>query len=319
MTQLSAALRDVPQVNPATSLEIAFGSFASRCDSLNLSKGTVIWYGYIIRDLRRFLTEKGLQDAPQVTSGVLREYLSGLRARGQSSETVFRTWGALKAVFRFMLREGHVPNNPMEHVERPRRERRRIRPLSMIQVRALLEQPDLATIHGLRDRAMMLLMVDSGLRLSEVLGLELNRIDWEERQATVLGKGRRERLVPLGQHSLKALEDYLQVRGAGGSLVFIGRGPRPLNSRTVQLKIKNYGLGAGIEGVRMSPHTLRHTFAIQWIRNDGDIFSLQAILGHATLEMVRNYVNLAQQDVAVKHRKYSPVDRLLGEAHADPA
>ena len=92
--------------------------------------------------------------------------------------------------------------------------------------------------------------------------------------------------------------------------MFVSRCGRRLTSRHVQIMVRRYGRHAEIQGVRVSPHTLRHTFATQYIRNGGDPFSLQAILGHSTLEMVRNYVNLASRDVAIQHKKFSPLDRL---------
>lgn len=306
---------NIPITVPApsvTRLTEACAAFHSRCDSLNLASGTVAWYDQILRDLTRFLESRGVAVLGQVQPARLRDYLSHLRQRELSSETVFRVWGALKAFFGFLGRERLIGDNPMATVERPRRERHLIEPLNMVQVRALLEQPNLKKRQGLRDRAMMLLMVDSGLRLSEVLGLEIRRVHWQEKLVTVLGKGRKERTVPLGHNSASALDAYLQARGAGGVFAFPGRTGKPLDTRVVQLAMKRYGKSAAIDGVRVSPHTLRHTFAIQYVRNGGDPFSLQAILGHSTLDMVRNYVNLASRDVSEQHRKFSPMDRLLG-------
>lgn len=303
--------------NRTISTKDAHAAFMARCEALNLARGSISWYGNILRDLDAFLLRLGICAVSGVSAATIRSYLTQLRDRGQGSETIFRRWGALKAFFRFLHREELIGSNPMSQVERPKREKHLVQPFSMLQVHALLAQPDTAKPTGLRDKAMLLLMVDSGLRLSEVLGLELGRINWDDSQLVVLGKGRKERAIPVSRAVTKALEEYIQVRGAGGQLVFLGRAGRPLNSRTVQVSMRKYGKAAQIQGVRLSPHTLRHTFAIQWIKNEGDPFSLQSILGHSTLDMVRHYVNLARQDVTIKHRKFSPMS--MGRANETPA
>jgi len=197
----------------------------------------------------------------------------------------------------------------MDRVEKPRRERHIIQPLNMAQVHTLLKMPPLKTPQGVRDRALMLLMVDSGLRLSEAISLKTEKIYWEDGLVTVMGKGRKERVVPIGGTTKAALQEYARVRKAiDVPYFFLSRRGYQMKNRYVQVAMRRYGRTAGISGVRVSPHTLRHTFAIQYIKNGGDAFSLQSILGHSTLDMVRNYVNLAQQDVTIQHRKFSPVD-----------
>lgn len=292
----------------------ACAQFKLRCSSRNLSPGTQAWYRQILSGLERFLSgQYEISAMEELTPGHLRSYLSEQTRRGISSETIHRTYGGLRCFFKFLTREGLMHRNPMELVERPRRERQLIRPMSPEQMRALLDQADTRSFMGLRNRAMMLLMLDSGLRLSEVLGLRLSQLDLEAGELIVLGKGRKERRVPVAGFMQRTLRDYLrkrvQTRGAS-DLVFVSRSGRRLTSRHLQLVVKRYGLQAGLTGVRVSPHTLRHTFATQYIRNGGDPFSLQAILGHSTLEMVRNYVNLASRDVADQHRKFSPLDRI---------
>lgn len=287
----------------SASVQAARMAFLDRCRAKDLTQGTIAWYGQILRDLESFLMARTIEDIARVSTISLREYLANLRTKN-SSETTFRTWGALKCFFRFLSSDGLIPTDPMSKVERPRRERRQIKPMSMTQVVSLMSAADV------QYRAMLFLMVDSGLRLSEILGLTMEQLNLIERTVTVFGKGRKERTVPVGAASEHALVDYLALRGAGGSTLFIGRSGNALHPRSVQLRLKRYARSVGISGVRVSPHTLRHSFAIQYVRNGGDPFSLQAILGHSTLDMVRNYVNMASRDVCVQHRKFSPMDRL---------
>jgi len=204
----------------------------------------------------------------------------------------------------------------MERVERPRRERALIRPFSLEQASRLLAAPDARTTPGLRDRAMMMLLLDSGLRISELLSLEAGRVDWLSCSATVMGKGRKERSVPFSAKTAQALLEYAQARSKSpikSDRLFLGKTGKPICRSKARKLILRYGRDAGIEGVRLSPHTLRHTFAVLYVRNGGDSFSLQQILGHSTLEMTRRYVNLASRDVAEQHKKFSPMEALLGK------
>ncbi|MFA4987573.1 MAG: tyrosine-type recombinase/integrase, partial [Candidatus Brocadiia bacterium] len=265
--------------------------------------------------LERFLVQRFEVTAmEEVTPGHIRAHLSQLKARALSSETVHRSYGGLRCFFRFLLREGLIRSNPMELVERPKRERHLIQPLRPEHVRALLEQADTRTFLGLRNKVLMMLMLDSGLRLSEALHLKLADVDVAGGTVLVMGKGRKERRVPFAKVTRHALEAYLVARRrilVPSELLFVSRRGGELTSRHIQILMKRYGEGAGIQGVRVSPHTLRHTCATQYIRNGGDPFSLQQILGHSTLEMVRNYVNLASRDVYDAHRRFSPMDGIL--------
>ena len=283
--------------------------FLSRCYSQNHSELTIDWYNRKLRLLGVFLIQKGVAEIESVSSIHIREYLSFLRQSHQSTETIYRTWGAFKCYFRFLHMEKILKKNTMDRVEKPRREKHIIQPLNMAQVQELLGKPDIKTVSGLRDKALMLLMVDSGLRLSEAINLKTDRIYWSDGSVTVMGKGRKERSVPLGATTKVVMAEYAVIRNKnGGDYFFLSRRGHAMKNRYVQVAMKKYGKMTVITGVRISPHTLRHTFAIQYIKNGGDAFSLQAILGHSTLEMVRNYVNLAQQDVTTQHRKFSPID-----------
>ena len=296
----------------------AYEQFHLRCFSRNLSPGTLAWYKQVLTGLERFLARRyEVLHMEGIEPGHLRAYLCELRARDISSETVHRTYGGLRCFFKFLLREGTLRHNPMELVEKPKRERHLIQPLSAEQILALLDQLDTESFLGRRNRVAMLLMLDSGLRLSEVLTLRLLNVDMETGSALVMGKGRKERRVPFANTTRQALETYLTLRRkipVPSDLLIITSKGRGLTSRHLQIMIQRMGKKAGIEGVRVSPHTLRHTCATQYIRNGGDPFSLQAILGHSTLEMVRNYVNLASRDVYEQHRKFSPMDRLMQQA-----
>ncbi len=286
--------------------------FFLRCRSKNLSDHSLGWYKNVLAGFLRFLEGVGAPSPRETTPNLIRAYLDHLRQRGQSSITINRTYGGLRCFFRYLSQERVIPATPFTLIEKPKVEKKLIRPLDMDQVRLLLAQPNLKTFCGFRNWAMMLLMLDTGLRLGEVLGLRRDRIDWQASRLTVLGKGDKERAVPFGAAVKKALWDYAHWRGdvAGQDVFFLDQFGGQICPRHFQIMIKRYGKKAGIEGVRISPHTLRHTFATQYILNGGDAFSLQAMLGHSTLEMVKLYVRLANRDVALQHQRYSPIDKL---------
>lgn len=303
------------QTNSRT-IKDAHEAFLSRCTALNLADGTLAWYENILRDLAKSLGEQGIALLEQIEPEHLRAHLTALRRRGHASETVFRVYGAIRCAFRFWKREYKLAGNPMEAVERPRRERSLIRPMSPEQAAQLLGMPNTRTTAGLRDRAMMMLMLDSGLRVSEVLSLEATRIDWINCTLTVMGKGRKERTVPFSSRTGQGLLEYARERTKGPTKdpqFFLGRTGRRMERTKARRLVVRYGKAAGIEGVRVSPHTLRHSFAVMYVRNGGDSFSLQEILGHSTLEMTRRYVHLARRDVAEQHKKYSPMTWLAGQ------
>jgi len=286
--------------------------FFLRCRSKNLSDHSLYWYKTVLGGFLRFLEGVGAPTPRETTPNIVRAYFEQLRERGQSSITINRTYGALRCFFRYLSQERVIPATPFSLIEKPKVEKKLIRPLNMDQVRLLLAQPKTKTFCGFRNWVMMLLMLDTGLRLGEVLGLRRDRIDWQASRLTVLGKGDKERAVPFGAAVKKALWDYSQWRGdvAGQDIFFLDQFGGQICSRHFQIMLKRYGNAAKIEGVRVSPHTLRHTFATQYILNGGDAFSLQAMLGHSTLEMVKIYVRLANRDVALQHQRYSPIDKL---------
>ena len=160
-TQMSHTLSEkvAPARASGTPLGAAREAFMARCEALNLASGTLTWYEQILRSFTRSLGEKSVTTLDEIWATHLRQHLSELKRSGMSSETVFRVWGALRCAFRFWHRDGLLAKNPMEQVERPRRERILIRPFTQEQVSRLLAMPDVKTTNGLRDRGMMMLMI----------------------------------------------------------------------------------------------------------------------------------------------------------------
>ncbi len=309
-------MRKTLSFRPAAQFEVTLGSaseaFRLRCQAQNLSTGTIAWYKQILKMFERYLGTQGVTTPRAVTPTLIREHLEDMRERGNSSVTIARTYGGLRCFFGFLARERMIPQNPFQLVEKPRMERKLIKPLSLDQVRLLLAQCRQKRYDEHRLWTIMVLIFDTGLRISEVIGLRKDAIDFQSGVMNVMGKGGKERQVPFGLNSKRALWSYMARRGdiPGQDLFFVSRFGGRCCRYLLRKEFHRLGAQAGIQGVRVSPHTMRHTFATQYIMNGGDAFSLQQILGHSTLDMVKVYVGLANRDVAELHRKFSPMDRM---------
>ncbi|MFS8630403.1 MAG: tyrosine-type recombinase/integrase [Bacillales bacterium] len=219
-----------------------------------------------------------------------------------------RAW---RVFFRFLHEEGYIQNNPAEDIRLVKTERRIIQTFTKEQVKRLLAVPDRTTFTGYRNYVLMLLLLDTGIRIGEAERLKLTDIRWRDRSIVVYGKGRKERVVPFQKTLERHLQEYVRIRGhLPHDYLFVNINNEPMKKRSMQDEIRKIGLEAGIKGVRVSPHTFRHTFAKFYIMNGGDVFSLQKILGHSTLEMCQIYVSMFGTDLAKQHSKYSPLESL---------
>lgn len=298
--------------NSSSSFQYLLDAFILRCKAKSLASGSVRWYKDKLRPFLAFLEGVGITAAKDISPTHIRAYLEHLRTEGQCSGTIYRAYTGLGTFFGFLLKEDFIKSNPIALVEKPKRTKRLIQALSMEQIRALLAQFDGNNFPHLRTRTLTILLLDTGLRISEGLGIKKDDVNLQGNTIRVLGKGGKERDVPFGTTAKQAIMQYLMRIGdiPGQELLFLNRFGGGVNRRTIQRQLQLYARKAGIKGVRPSPHTLRHTFATQYILNGGDAFSLQRILGHSTLDMVRVYVDMANSNVSIQHRKFSPMDRL---------
>ena len=164
-----------------------------------------------------------------------------------------------------------------------------------------------------RNQTIFMMLLDSGLRIGEIVRLKMDDLHLDEGIIKVLGKGKKERFVPIGSNCQRVLQRYLfryriRQNGSQNDYVFLSTGGKPLTENSLKLMFARLGRRSGVK--RLHAHLCRHTFATKFLINGGDVFTLQQILGHSTLEMVRHYVNLASNHVALQHRRFSPLDRL---------
>jgi integrase/recombinase XerD len=267
-----------------------------------------------VGELRRFITH--LREQPRFTHHRFTRPQDG----HLSGHTINAYLRALQAFWAWLKREDFIDENPFTRLKIPKAPKKVIPIFTDEQLRRLFATIDTATPVGYRNYTIILTLLDTGMRCSELTSLKLTDVNLESRFLKVWGKGNKERLVPIGAKVQKALWKYLARYRPEPAIprhdhVFLTRDGHPLTKDRLEAIIERYGKKAGIAGVRVSPHTFRHTMAITFLRNGGDVFSLQRILGHSQLEVLRGYVNLAQADIARVHQRNSPADNLEFKIH----
>lgn len=285
----------------AVGLGAAVDLFLAAKAAEGASPSTVEWYRYITgRAVRRLGPGRPLDG---VGAPELRAWLLELRGT-LSPESVAGFVRGLKAFGNWCAAEELGEAAGFRALRRPRVPRRLIAPFTDAELQGML------ALAEPRERAVVLLLLDTGLRLAELLQLRVGDLR-PDGTVRVMGKGSRERIVPVGATARRAVVRYVAGRGGArpGDALFVGARGAPIERRMLQKAIADLGRRAGV-GTRCSPHTFRHTFARSFLVNGGDVFSLQQILGHTTLDMVRRYVSLTEADLVARHRVASPADRL---------
>ncbi len=224
--------------------------------------------------------------------------------------------GHLRTLFAWIVKEGALQTSPMAKIPTPVVRKDQVVPFSPAEIDQLISAARRSR-QSKRNEALVLLMLDSGLRASEVCSLRRSDVDLESRVCRVVGKGNKLRQVPFGRVCAKALRNWLMgIEQQPGSPLFLaqqGHGAGgPLTRSGLLQVIERLGAAAGLQGARIGPHRLRHTFAIEFLRSGGNMLALQAMLGHESIAMTRRYVHVAQSDIIEQHREFSPADRLRG-------
>ncbi len=266
------------------------------------------------RDLRRMATHvatRGRTSAGAVTEADLLDILVVLSCEGMSARSVTRMLVTMRGFFVHLLREKAIEADPIARIEFPGRWKKLPRVLSITQVDALLAQPDRRTILGQRDHAILQLFYASGLRISEMAALEIDRINLQQGTCMPLGKGSKERVVPMGQQAIDAITVYLddaRPRLAGKRLcgtLFLSRLGAGLTRQRLWGIIKRCARSAGIT-INVTPHMLRHSFATHLIENGADLRFVQAMLGHADIATTQIYTHVSRAHLRNLYEKFHP-------------
>jgi integrase/recombinase XerD len=266
------------------------------------------------RDLRRFaahLDDQGLDRPNDVDPAVLLQYLIRLRREGLSARSRARHLVALRGFFRFLHQEKLTSADPTRLIDLPRSGLYLPVVISVSDVQRLLEAPDRGRTRGYRDRAMLELLYAAGLRVSELLSLRVTDLNLEAGFVKVLGKGTRERIVPIGARARDSLHAYLQtirpqlLKGRTSFYLFVARQGRPLTRQGFWKLLKAYALKAGLR-TNISPHTLRHSFASHLLEGGADLRAVQLMLGHVDISTTQIYTHVTTEHLKSIHRRFHP-------------
>ncbi len=267
------------------------------------------------RDLRLFCKTLGFKNSDALVN-VSREQITGymtqLKEKGLAAATIARKLAAIKAFYRFMTAEGYMDSNPAEVVEAGTKGIKLPRVLSEDEVVRLLNQPDITTAEGFRDRTMLEVLYATGMRVSELINLTLDRVDLNMKYIIAFGKGSKERIVPLGSVAAEFLQQYLEkVRpklthaGRNTNIVFLAFGGHELTRQRFWQIIRAYGRKANINKA-LTPHILRHSFATHLLDNGADLRSVQELLGHSDISTTQIYTHLTNKRLRDIYAKAHP-------------
>jgi integrase/recombinase XerD len=273
-----------------------------------LARNTVESYE---RDLHKYLLFMKDKSHDEITQTDVVSFLSHLSSSGISMPSIARSLAAVRGLHKYLIIDGLARTDPTVNLETPRGWKRLPKTLSTADVDALLAQPNTVTPIGLRDKAMLELLYATGLRVSELVGLRLQDLNLERGFIIVMGKGSKERAVPMGEVAAGAVRRYLEsgrtalLNSRDSDLLFISSKRRGITRQMFWERIKFYTLEAGI-GTAISPHTLRHSFATHLLDNGADLRAVQAMLGHSDISTTQIYTHVSMERLRKIHGKYHP-------------
>jgi integrase/recombinase XerD len=263
------------------------------------------------RDLRRYLEAMGARGPDGITESDIVSFLSRLYGKGIAAPSVARSLSAIRGFHKYLLIDGLASTDPTVNLETPRGWKRLPKTLSRGDVDLLLQGPDASTPIGLRDKAMLELLYATGLRVSELVGLKVGDLNLERGFLVVIGKGSKERAVPMGETAMSVTQEYLDrarrtlLKGSESEHLFISQRRRGITRQMFWERIKFYVRKTGIAAT-VSPHTLRHSFATHLLDNGADLRAVQAMLGHSDISTTQIYTQVSRERLRQIHEKYHP-------------
>jgi integrase/recombinase XerD len=277
-----------------------------------LAANTVEAYGSDLHEFYRYLASQDVKDLREAGSRRLVGFLTALRDRGLSARSQARMLTTLRRFYRFLAREEVLPHgDPTAHLLLPRIGRPLPHAPSRVQVEAVLDKPDAATPLGRRDQAMLELLYATGLRVSELVQLEVKHVNLESGFLRVRGKGGRERVVPLGSQAREKVQLYLNearpalLKGRASAFLFVSRSAKPITRQAFWHLLKQYAIQSA-EGGRIYPHAFRHAFATHLLDGGADLRAVQAMLGHVDIATTQIYTHLTSERLREVHKKFHP-------------
>jgi len=276
-----------------------------------LSDNTLAAYRRDLSLFAAWLVDQQNTSIVSADPGHIQSFLGFKLGQGASPRSSARFLSALRSFYRWAVREGLVAEDPTLRIESPRQGRPLPKSLSEADIERLLDAPDLDQPIEFRDRTMLELLYACGLRVSELVSLRVDQVGFNQGIVRVLGKGGKERLVPMGEEALDWLQRYMQgarfdlLRGRASDVLFPSNRTRAMTRQTFWYRIKIYGERADIKG-HLSPHTLRHAFATHLLNHGADLRVVQMLLGHSDLSTTQIYTHVARQRMQELHAKHHP-------------
>jgi tyrosine recombinase XerC len=262
-----------------------------------------------------FLKAEKRSSLESINHLLLRRFLAVLRSRNYSKTTIARKLASIRSFFKFLIREGELVSNPFEMLRTPKQDKKLPHFLSISEVDVLLKTPDCSSVMGLRDMAIMETLYSTGIRVSELVGLDENNIDFFAGMIKVQGKGKKERLVPIGSHAMKAINEYVDSKSKSNKNekkkvsrsepLFLNKFGGRLTARSVARSLDKYLKMSGVN-LLTSPHTFRHSFATHLLDKGADLRSVQEMLGHSSLSTTQIYTHITTERLKNVYDKAHP-------------
>jgi len=281
----------------------------------NMSPETIRAYQKDLEQFINHVTPDGDFDPSKVTNATIRQYLAHLSEQSYEKTTIVRKLATIRSFFKFLLRKGHVSNNPIAEIKTPKVEKRLPHYLDVNDVERLLNAPQGSSFQAKRDRAILETLYSTGLRVSELTALNLADIDATGEVIRTRGKGRRERVIPVGSFALRAIREYLEVRNtvladpaqaaSPDAPLFLNRFGQRLSSRSIRKIMDKYIKIAGLSK-KTSPHTLRHSFATHLLNRGANLRLVQELLGHKHLSTTQIYAHLTRRGIQKAYDEAHP-------------
>jgi integrase/recombinase XerC len=309
------------KVKQETDLSTLVKLYLLRCDVEGKSPFTVVAYGETLHLFQRIAEEECIPaHVPAITPAHIYAYLGRVAETGVSLETRHRRHREVRSFFSWLERMGYIEESPFGRIKNVRLPQKIVQPYTAEEVGRILSVCDEQSALGTRDRAIVFLLLDCGLRLNELVQLELADVDFEEQRIRVrCGKGNKQRVVRFGERAKKAVSDYVgHYRGGeGGQLFRSSKAGQPMTRNLIRVRMQHLGRVSGVP--KTHAHRFRHTFATWAIENDARELDVQYLLGHSTPAMVRRYSATYNSEKAARaHARWSPGDMLNGRSAADP-
>lgn len=266
------------------------------------------------RDLRKFflfLRKKEISKVESISRGVITDFLVEQKERGLASSTLTRNLAAIRSFYQFLLKEQITADNPSAELETPKAEKKLPKVLSLSEIELLLEQPETGNTVGLRDKAMLELLYATGIRVSELVSLDVNGVNTKMGFVKCQGKGNKERIVPLGSVAIRSIQEYLKnsrlkiLKAREEKALFVNQQGTRLTRQGFWKILKKYARKAGIK-MDITPHTLRHSFATHLLENGADLRSVQEMLGHADIATTQIYTHVARRKIKEVYNQTHP-------------